>query len=272
MFGPDKCGADNKLHFIIRYKNPISGEFEEKHAKKTENISQYFSDGKVHLYTLIVNPDNTYQMLIDQNPVNTGSLLLDFTPPINPDKEIVDPRDKKPDDWDEREKIPDETATKPEDWDENEPKTIVDTNAVKPADWINDPLISDPNAVKPADWNDEEDGVWEAPKIDNPKCKEVSGCGEWKQPTIDNPKYKGKWTPPLIANPNFKGIWVPRKLPNPNYYEDKNPFESVSPISALGLELWSMTDNIYFDNFIITDDETVAKQFAKDSWSIKRDK
>ena len=26
MFGPDKCGLTSKLHFIIRYKNPISGE------------------------------------------------------------------------------------------------------------------------------------------------------------------------------------------------------------------------------------------------------
>lgn len=25
MFGPDKCGATSKVHFIIRFKNPISG-------------------------------------------------------------------------------------------------------------------------------------------------------------------------------------------------------------------------------------------------------
>lgn len=25
MFGPDKCGNDYKLHFIFRYKHPITG-------------------------------------------------------------------------------------------------------------------------------------------------------------------------------------------------------------------------------------------------------
>lgn len=88
-----------QLHFIIRFRNPTTGEFEEKHAKKTANIDQFFSDKKAHLYTLVVHPDNRYQILIDQNEVNSGSLLSDFTPPINPDKEIVDPTDKKPETW-----------------------------------------------------------------------------------------------------------------------------------------------------------------------------
>lgn len=34
MFGPDKCGNDNKLHFIFRHKNPKNGTIEEKHSKK----------------------------------------------------------------------------------------------------------------------------------------------------------------------------------------------------------------------------------------------
>lgn len=33
MFGPDKCGATNKVHFILRHQNPVSGEWEEKHMK-----------------------------------------------------------------------------------------------------------------------------------------------------------------------------------------------------------------------------------------------
>ena len=40
--------------------------------------------------------------------------------------------------------------------------------------------------------------------------------------------------------------------------------------SALGLELWSMSENIFFDNFIITDDKDVADQWAEDSWKLKR--
>lgn len=27
MFGPDRCGATNKVHFIFRHKNPLTGEF-----------------------------------------------------------------------------------------------------------------------------------------------------------------------------------------------------------------------------------------------------
>jgi hypothetical protein len=38
--------------------------------------------------------------------VNHGSLFDDFEPPVNPPQEIDDPADFKPEDWDEREKIP----------------------------------------------------------------------------------------------------------------------------------------------------------------------
>lgn len=52
-----------------------------------------------------------------------------MTPPVNPPKEIEDPDDKKPEDWDEREKIPDPDAEKPEDWDEDAPQKIADESA-----------------------------------------------------------------------------------------------------------------------------------------------
>ncbi|CAF0897549.1 unnamed protein product [Brachionus calyciflorus] len=270
MFGPDKCGTDNKFHFIVRFKNPVTGKVEEHHAKKSDFMSSVFSDGKTHLYTLVLNPDNTFKMLIDRNEVNSGSLLTDLTPAINPPKEIVDPNDKKPETWDEREKIPDETAVKPEDWDENEPRMVPDADAVKPEEWDEDApeMIPDPTAVKPDDWDESTDGEWEAPKIDNPKCNN-GGCGKWTPPMVENPKYKGKWTPPLIDNPNYQGKWEPRKLPNPEFFEDQNPFQSLKPFSAVGLELWSMTDNIYFDNFVVTNDEKLAEQFAIENWSVK---
>jgi len=95
MFGPDRCGSENKYHFIIRFKNPVTGTVEEKHAKPSEIPPNIYSDGKSHLYTLVVNPDNTFKMFIDQNEVNSGSLLKDLNPPIVPPKEIVDPEDKK---------------------------------------------------------------------------------------------------------------------------------------------------------------------------------
>ena len=41
---------------------------------------------------------------MDQAPFLKGNLLEDLTPPINPPKEIDDPDDKKPSNWDDREK------------------------------------------------------------------------------------------------------------------------------------------------------------------------
>lgn len=64
----------------------------------------------------VLNPDNSYEMLIDQSRVGSGNLLQDVIPPVNPAKEIDDPKDSKPDDWDERAKIPDPDAVKPDDW------------------------------------------------------------------------------------------------------------------------------------------------------------
>ena len=41
-----------------------------------------------------------------------GSLLEDFTPAVNPEKEIDDPDDKKPEDWVDTKRIPDPDAKK----------------------------------------------------------------------------------------------------------------------------------------------------------------
>lgn len=64
----------------------------------------------------MLNPDDTFEIFIDQKVVNQGSLLEDVTPPINPPREIDDPNDTKPDEWDDRARIPDPSAVKPEDW------------------------------------------------------------------------------------------------------------------------------------------------------------
>jgi len=39
--------------------------------------------------------------------------------------------------------------------------------------------------------------------------------------------------------------------------------------SALGFELWSVSDDILFDNIIITDEKGVADDWAKQTWVIK---
>ena len=169
MFGPDICGpGTKKVHVIFNYKG--------KNVLINKDI-RCKDDEFTHLYTLIVRPDNTYEVKIDNSQVESGSLEddWDFLPP----KKIKDPDAAKPEDWDERAKIDDPTDSKPEDWDKPE-------------------HIPDPDAKKPEDWDEEMDGEWEPPVIQNPEYK-----GEWKPRQIDNPDYKGTWIHPEIDNPEY---------------------------------------------------------------------
>ncbi|XP_068664883.1 calnexin homolog [Aristolochia californica] len=268
MFGPDKCGSTNKVHFILKHKNPKTGEFVEHHLKFPPSVP---SDKLTHVYTAILKPDNELRILVDGEEKKKTNFLSadDFEPPLIPPKTISDPDDKKPEDWDERAKIPDLEAVKPDDWDEDAPIEIEDEEAEKPEGWLDvEPEeIDDPEAKKPEDWDDDEDGEWEAPKIDNPKCESAPGCGEWKRPMKRNPAYKGKWHAPLIDNPNYKGIWKPRQIPNPEYFElDKPDFE---PIAALGIEIWTMQDGVLFDNILIAGDEKTAESVRVTAWKPK---
>ncbi|TPX31722.1 hypothetical protein SmJEL517_g04993 [Synchytrium microbalum] len=267
MFGPDKCGFTNKVHFIFRHKSPKSGEIEEKHMNappqsKTDKLS--------NLYTLIVHPNNTFFININEEQVKTGSLLEDFTPSVNPPKEIDDPEDKKPADWIDEPKIADPDATKPDDWDEDAPLEVADDDATKPGDWLDDEpeTIPDPEAEKPDDWDDEEDGDWVAPTVANPKCEKASGCGVWKRPMKRNLAYKGKWRAPQIDNPAYKGEWKPRKIANKNYFEDLHP-ANFQKIGGIGFELWTMQDGISFDNIYVGSSIEDAAALAKESWDVK---
>lgn len=223
------------------------------------------------LYTLIVNPDQTFDLRIDGKSVKSGSLLEDFSPSVNPPAEIEDPSDKKPENWVEEAQIADPEAKKPEDWDEDAPFEIVDEDAVKPADWLEDEpeFIPDPDAVKPEDWDDDEDGDWIAPTVPNPKCEEASGCGKWSKPLKPNSAYKGKWAAPLIENPEYKGPWSPRQIPNPAYFEDKTP-ANFEPIGAIGFELWTMTKDILFDNIYVGHSIEDAEKLKKETFDVKK--
>ncbi|VDP03056.1 unnamed protein product [Soboliphyme baturini] len=168
MFGPDICGPKKKVHVIFNYKG-------KNHLIKKEISCK--DDEFTHLYTLIVKPNNTYEVLIDNESQEKGNLEddWDFLKP----KEINDPNAKKPQDWVDDEYIDDPDDKKPEDWDKPE-------------------HIPDPDAKKPDDWDDEMDGEWEPPQIDNPDFK-----GEWKPKQMKNPAYKGPWIHPKIANPEY---------------------------------------------------------------------
>ncbi|KAK3328963.1 putative calcium-binding protein precursor cnx1 [Apodospora peruviana] len=264
MFGPDKCGHTNKVHFIFNHKNPKTGEYEEKHLSSPPTAKIVKT---TELYTLIVHPNNTYAIQQNGEEVKTGSLLEDFTPAVNPPKEIDDPKDKKPDDWVDEARIADPEAKKPEDWDEDAPYEIVDEEATQPEDWlVDEPLtVPDPEAQKPEDWDDEEDGDWIAPTVPNPKCADASGCGPWTKPMKKNPDYKGKWTAPYIDNPAYKGVWAPRKIKNPDYFEDKTP-ANFEPMGAIGFEIWTMQNNILFDNIYIGNSVQDAKKLADETF------
>lgn len=169
MFGPDICGpGTKKVHVIFNYKG--------KNLLIKKDI-RCKDDEFTHVYTLIVTPDNKYEVLIDNEKMESGDLEADwdFLAP----KKIKDPDAKKPEDWEDNEYIDDPEDSKPDDWEK--PEHIPDTDT-----------------KKPEDWDDEMDGEWEPPMVDNPEYK-----GEWKPRQIKNEKYKGPWVHPEIDNPEY---------------------------------------------------------------------
>lgn len=105
-------------------------------TKLAHGSAQFIVNSRCLIRWFFQTPDNRFEVFVDSVLVNKGSLLTDMTPPVNPPEEIEDPNDKKPADWDERERIPDVTASKPEDWDEDAPAKIPDPSAVKPDGWL----------------------------------------------------------------------------------------------------------------------------------------
>jgi len=169
MFGPDTCGFDKSLVHLIFSHN------QKNHLIKKEIPGK--RDENTHLYTLILKPDNTFEVKIDEESVRTGSLSEDWD--MLESKMIDDPSVSKPSDWVDLELIDDPEDKKPEDYDQPE-------------------TIEDPDAKKPDDWDDEMDGDWARPTVPNPAFK-----GEWSSKKIPNPLFKGEWEHPQIPNPNF---------------------------------------------------------------------
>lgn len=227
MFGPDVCGSSNKKTHVILHDHNKNDNLLIKKEVNTE------TDDLTHLYTLIIDTDNTFDVRIDNKSVRKGSLDEHFT--FLADKTIKDPDAKKPDDWVDNAKMVDPEDIKPDDWDD------------QPAE------ISDPDAKKPDDWDDEDDGEWEAPMIDNPDFK-----GEWKPKMIDNPDYKGKWEHPMIDNPEYK--------------YDANMFKVCKDgCTHIGFEIWQVKTGTLFDDIIVTDSLEEAEDYAKKTFFKKKD-
>merc|ERR1712031_24054 len=152
MFGPDKCGYTKRTHLIFNYKG-------KNVLKKSDLAYKQENDGTSHVYRLVLKPDNTARVEIDEEKIYEGSLKDDWVD----DSMMDDPADKKPDDW------------------------------------VTEKRIVDSAAKKPDDWDDEEDGEWEPPMIDNPafkgewSVKRISNPaykGFWEAKKIDNPEYE----------------------------------------------------------------------------------
>merc|ERR1719198_1691778 len=173
MFGPDKCGYTKRTHLIFNYKG-------NNVLKKSDLSYKQEGEGTSHVYRLVLKPDNTVRVEIDEEKIYEGSIKDDWE--VLKPKVIADPDDKKPSDW-----VDDSMMDDPED--------------KKPEDWVEEKRIVDAEAKKPDDWDDEEDGEWEAPMK-------------------DNPAYKGDWTGKRISNPNYKGFWEAKKIANPEFVDD----------------------------------------------------
>jgi calreticulin len=223
MFGPDRCGYTRKVHLIFNYKG--------KNLLWKKQPS--FPDDKLtHVYTVVVNPDNTYEFYLDKELKESGSLEKDwdFLEP----KEIDDASDKKPADWVDEPDMVDPEDKKPESWDDQPEK------------------ILDPEAKQPEDWDEEEDGKWEAPMI-------------------ANPKYKGEWTAKRIPNPAYKGPWAPKKIANPAYTEDATLYEIKKPLNYVGIDIWQVKSGSVFDNIIIGDDLAEVNQLIDATWGATKE-
>merc|ERR1712087_1023308 len=153
MFGPDKCGYTKRTHLIFQYKG-------KNVLKKSDLAYKQEDEGTSHLYRMILKPDNTVRVEIDEEKIYEGSVK--------------------------------------EDWEVLKPKEIADPADKKPEDWADDSMIDDPEDKKPDDWDDEEDGEWEAPMKDNAAYKgdwygkRISNPaykGVWEAKKIANPEY-----------------------------------------------------------------------------------
>ena len=62
MFGPDVCGSFNKKTHVILYSDK-----KDDNLLINKEVPTTETDDLTHLYTLILEPDSTFQVLIDNS-------------------------------------------------------------------------------------------------------------------------------------------------------------------------------------------------------------
>ncbi|XP_006199157.1 calreticulin-3 [Vicugna pacos] len=130
MFGPDICGFDiKKVHVILHFKN-------QYHSNKKSIKCKV--DAFTHLYTLVLRPDLTYEVKIDGQSIESGSIEYDWHLASLKTAEKASAEAKE---WNEA------TDDKAQEWEKH---------------------FLDASASKPSDWNSELDGDWQAPMLQKP--------------------------------------------------------------------------------------------------------
>ncbi|KAF5913742.1 hypothetical protein HPG69_017518 [Diceros bicornis minor] len=194
-------------------------------------------DGFTHLYTLILRPDLTYEVKIDSQSIEAGSIEYDWNLTSLKKMEKSSAESK---DWAQAK---DDTS---QDWEKH---------------------FLDASASKPSDWNSELDGDWQAPMLQKHPYQ-VRVSSSWDAlglppppPWRPGPPYADGLKPEGID----KDVWLHQKMKNTNYLTeyDLSEFENIG---AIGLELWQVRSGTIFDNFLITDDEEYAENFGKATW------
>merc|ERR1719295_312182 len=205
MFGPDICGpGTKKVHVIFEHKG-------KNHLIKKDIRCK--DDVFTHLYTLVVNTDGTYEVLIDNESAQTGSLT--------------------------------------DDWDFLPPKKIKDPEAKKPDDWVDQAKLDNPEDVKPEDWDDEMDGGWEPPMIDNPEYKgewkprqidNPAYKGVWVHPEIDNPEYNADDAKDLGKYDEFCKVGLDLwQVKSGTIFDNFLITDDVEEAKKIGEETWGAT-------------------------------
>ncbi|XP_056327883.1 calnexin [Danio aesculapii] len=71
------------------------------------------------------------------------------------------------------------------------------------------------------------------------------------------------------SRPANSGSNNPKNQPSTNNIDKDNKGKqqfTMSPIAAVGFELWSLTGDVMFDNILLCDDLEVAKRWTEDTW------
>ena len=99
MFGPHRRRVTNKVHYVLKRKNPETGEFVEHYVKFLPSVSSDKLVWQINpVCTVILKPDNELRILVDREEKKKVNFLSaeDFYPVLIPAKTTHDSDDKKP--------------------------------------------------------------------------------------------------------------------------------------------------------------------------------